>query len=231
MIRLEIPKTNGENVWSRRSFEEWLRVNVLPKGNTFLIRLSQERFHLKADYAYNVPTIVLLHYILDRAIKDNKGPEDIKIEGELMEVSSAKSSDPNGLREYKIKGLSSPREEIVEFMGAFTEKLAYFIKHEWACSPKEGEGVDLDKLHMLVGNRGTPQYLPIPMSAPPIHVIKGARDPSKGTRTKRVVDIQDIQNLEADVASINERLAKLEFSQNQHEGRIMYLEEAVSKRK
>lgn len=232
MQRIEIPKTNGGEPWSRRSMEEWFRVNVIPKGNSNLIKIAQS-FLLDGDYAYNVPMIVLIHYILDRLIKDNKGPESIKVEGELMDVSSTAKSGAIGveIKKYKIKGLSSPREELTDFMRAFTEKLAYFIKHEWACLPKEGEGIDLDVLNNIIGNRGTPNYLPLPMSPPPIHVIKGARDPSKGSRVRRVVEVQDIENVEADIRVSNERISKLEMSQEQHERRLLYLEELTKGRR
>lgn len=229
MIRVEIPKLNGEQPWSRRSMEEWLRVQVLPKGNSNFIRFACEGFALDADYAYNLPIIVLIHYILDRLIKDSKGPEAIKIEGELMDISSAKQGTE--IKKYKIKGLSSPREELTLFMQSFTEKLAHFIKHEWASTPKEGEGIDLDVLNNIIGNRGTPQYLPLPMAPPPIHTIKGARDPSKGSRVRRVVEVQDIENIESDIKVTNERLSKLETAQTQQERRLLYLEEAAKLKK
>ena len=220
-MQIEIPNSNNGNEWTRLEFERWLRKNVVSKGNAFLVKFAIH-FLLHPDYAYVLPNIVLVHYILDRVIKDNS---DIAINGELFGLLGSKIKRTNDeVKCYKIKGIESPQVDITEFMEGFTKKLAHFIIHNWAETPTEVEGIDLDKLHEILGNRGTPNYIPLPLPPPPIHDIKtGGRDPSKKTKTKRVVETE-LDNLNADIKEVKERQEKHDFILQRLDQRLMRLE-------
>lgn len=228
MLSLEIPHTNNGSTWTRKQFETWIRDNVLKKGHSTLIKFSQ-RFGLVGDYSCVVPSIILIHFILDRIIKENKGHESIQVEGELIGLCSNRLNKGD-VPQYKIKGLDSPREDITEFMNDFTDKLAHFVIHEWACMPNEGEGVDLDRVQDLIGNRGKPNYMPLPTSVMPKHpVTKEIRDPSKGIRVKRVVE-QELDSLNSDVSEVKERLSKHDNELNSLDLRLYKLEELAKER-
>ena len=220
-MQIEVPNSNDGNEWTRVGFERWLRKNVVSKGNAFLVKFSIH-FLLHPDYAYVLPNIVLIHYILDRVIKDGSG---IAINGELFGLLGSKIKRANDdIRCYKIKGIESPQVDISEFMDGFTKKLAHFITHGWAETPSEAEGIDLDKLHEVLGNRGTPNYIPLPLPPPPIHDIKtGGRDPSKKIKTKRVVETE-LDNLNADIKEVKERQEKHDFILQRLDQRLMRLE-------
>lgn len=229
MLNIEIPNTNNGRAWTRKQFEIWIRENILKKGHSTLIKFSQ-RFGLIGDYSCVVPSLILIHFVLDRIIKENKGHESIQVEGELIGLCSNKLNKGD-VPQYKIKGLDSPREDITEFMNEFTDKIAHFIIHEWACMPNEGEGVDLDRIQDIIGNRGTPNYLPLPSSVMPIHpVIKEIRDPSKGIRVKRVVE-QELDNLNSDMDILKERLSKHDNEIHSLDKRLYVLEELVKDRR
>jgi hypothetical protein len=220
-MQIEIPNSNNGNEWTRLQFERWLRTNVASKGNAFLIKFAI-RFLLMPDYAYVVPNVVLIHFILDRLLKDDCG---VAIQGELFGLlgSKVKKGPTEDTKYYKLKGLETPHADIDEFMATFTKRLAHFVAHEFAEEPLETDGVDLDKLHDILGKRGSPQYI-LPTPPPPLHALKsGGRDPSKKTKTKRVVE-SELDNLNADVKDIRERQEKHDFILQHLDKRLAFLE-------
>ena len=220
-MQIEVPNSNDGNEWTRIEFERWLRRNVVSKGNAFLVKFCIH-FLLHPDYAYVLPNIVLIHYILDRIIKDDCG---IAINGELFGLLGSKIKRTNDETKcYKIKGVESPQVDIGEFMDNFTKRLSHFIIHGWAETPTETEGVDLDKLNEAIGNRGTPNYLPLPIPPPPIHNKDvGGRDPSKKSKTKRVVDTE-LDNINADIKDIRSVQDRHDLILQQLDKRLMFLE-------
>ncbi len=216
--------------------EKWFRENV--KSHSIFIRVAA-RFQLDPSYAQNLCTNVLLHWVLDKIIMDSSTAhkaENIKCIGEKMGLvyHLKASSMGDDVKRYKVRGLDDPRGDLAEFMKSYHEKLAHFINHKWAEIPQEGEGIDIDLLERLLGT-SKPQYMsPIPPTVPKeIPVVAGAgfqKDPSKGTKTKRVVD-QEIANLRGEMESMSAKVGITNQRLDGHEGRISMLEMEVRKMK
>lgn len=226
MSILSIPIRNNDSEWSRLELEKWLRTNVFIKGHAVLIKVACV-YGLDPIYAQNVCSNVLIHWLLDKIIVDSpKSAEAIKCGGERMGLVGMLSKKDAVPRTWKIKGIDDPRGNLEEFMKDYHEKLAHFLAHNWAVRPDEVEGVDLDVLDRLMGT-STPSWtapLPaVPSDVPKLSVVKIA-DPSTTRKVKRVVDIQDIQNLQAEIDKGKEESMKINARMDGHENRIAMLE-------
>ena len=127
-----------------------------------------------------------------------------------------------------------------EFNRKFVETLAHFIGHGLAESPSDQEGVDIDILERMLGT-SVPNYLEPPTIRSPGHGLpsvsfatphlpsdvtstKGLSSPLKKTRVKRVVDLQDIVNMNAEIDATKEGLGQLNCRMDGHEARLAQLE-------
>lgn len=234
MEQLKIPVRDGQNVWHRKTLEKWLRINVLSKGHGILMRLTGA-FGLDPAYIQAASSCVLLHWLLDKILQDSTKSGEIKCEGEKLGLVSIslKRTNQDEIRKFKIKGIDDPRGDLSQFTLDFTEKLAHFIGHGWAEMPTDQEGVDVDLLERLLGT-STPAYLDppktingslIPPSIPSgVSIGPQKKDPMKKGRVKRVVELQDLENVKADVQNANENVARINQRVDGHEGRLVELE-------
>lgn len=238
-MQLSIPIRDGNEIWHRRELEKWLRTNVLSKGHGILMRLAGA-YGLDPLYVQSVSSSVLIHWILDKVIQDSPKSNEIKCVGEKMGLvsNSLKRTNQEEIKKFKIKGIDDPRADLSEFNNQFTDKLAHFIGHGWAEMPTDQEGVDIDLLERLLGI-STPAYLDIPSpniilppSIPSEIPLPGPqkRDPMKKGKIKRVVDLQDIENLKADIQNSNDNISRLNGRLDGHENRLVQLELEMRRR-
>jgi hypothetical protein len=88
-------------------------------------RLAMEKYGLPAKVAYDMKTITLIHWILDKMIEYGE------VSGEYMGVSSELGADDDK-----------------ENFDRFTQLLALFIERGWAVTPNDGEGIDMNKINV-----------------------------------------------------------------------------------
>ncbi len=243
-MQLNIPIKDGDNIWHRKSLERWIRINVLSKGHGVLMRLVGA-YGLDPLYVQSISSSVLIHWLLDKIIQESSKAGEIKCSGEKMGLvsNSLKRENQDGVKKYKVKGIDDPRGDMAKFVNEFTDKLAHFIGHGWAEMPTDQEGVDIDLLDRLLGV-STPQYLdppsikanglptlllppPMPMEVP----LAGPKqaDPTKRSRIKRVVELQDLENLKADIKNMDSNVSVLNQRFDGHEGRLANLELQIRK--
>lgn len=229
MNTITIPVKNYDGgEWGRLDLEKWIRANILPKGHAVLIKVACV-YHLDPIYAQNLCTNLLLHWILDKIITDSKNADSIKCKGERMGLPSAINGKKaeGSIRIWRVKGMDNPRGDLSEYMKEFHEKLAHFIGHGWAIRPEEGEGIDLDLLDRLMGT-STPQWnavpLPVIPSTIPTVSVTSYKDPSSSKKVKRVVDVQDIENLQSEIDKTREEVARTVGRLDGHENRLAMLE-------
>lgn len=243
-MQLSIPTKDGTDVWHRRSLEKWIRTNVFSKGHGVLMRLAGA-FGLDPLYAQSVSSCVLIHWTLDKIIQDSSKAGEIKCTGEKMGLvsQSLKRTSQDEIKKFKIKGIDDPRGDLAQFNKDFAEKLAHFIGHSWAEMPTDEEGVDVDVIERLLGT-STPNYLdppsisapglpsiPLPIMSPSEVPLPGAqKNPMKRNRVKRVVDLQDIENLKADIQNSNDNISRLNGRLDGHENRLAQLELEMRRR-
>jgi hypothetical protein len=232
MSTITIPIKNYDgSEWGRLDLEKWLRANVITKGHAVLIKMACV-YGLDPIYAQNVCTSLLLHWLLDKIITDSKSADSIKCKGEKMGLPSSINSKKaeGGIRVWKIKGMDDPRGDLEQYMKDFHEKLAHFVGHGWAVRPEEGEGIDLDLLDRLMGT-STPQWNSIPLPVIPSNIptvsVVSYKDPSIAKKVKRVVDVQDIENIQAEITKTREEVARNTGRLDGHENRIAMLEMVI----
>lgn len=244
-MQLSIPIRDGNNIWHRRTLEKWIRTNVLSKGHGILMRLAGA-YGLDPLYIQSVSSCVLIHWILDKVIQDSPKSSEIKCAGEKMGLvsNSLKRTNQEEIKKFKIKGVDDPRADLSQFNNEFTDKLAHFIGHGWAEMPTDQEGVDIDLLERLLGvsvpayqdvpsiSSGNLPTIILPPSIPSEVPLPGPqkRDPMKKGRIKRVVDLQDIENLKADITNSNENISRLNGRLDGHENRLVQLELEIRRR-
>lgn len=234
-MQLSIPIRDGNDIWHRRNLEKWIRTNVLSKGHGVLMRLAGA-YGLDPLYVQSVSSSVLIHWTLDKIIQDSAKSSEIKCAGEKMGLvsNSLKRTNQEEIKKFKIKGIDDPRADLSEFNNEFTNKLAHFIGHGWAEMPTDQEGVDIDLLERLLGI-SVPAYkdpVAIPPPIPSEVILPGLKikDPMKRGKIKRVVDLQDIENLKAEITNSNDNISRLNGRLDGHESRLVQLELEMRRR-
>lgn len=226
-ITIPIKNFDGSD-WSRLDLEKWIRTNILIKGHAVLIKIACI-YGLDPIYAQNICTNVLLHWLLDKIIIDSKNIDSIKCKGEKMGLPSSINNKKaeGGIRVWKIKGMDNPRGDLEEYMKEFHEKLAHFVGHGWSIRPEDGEGIDLEVLDKLMGT-SIPQWNTIPLPVVPSNIptvsLTSYKDPSTTKKVKRIVDVQDIENLQSEITKTREDVSRNSARLDGHENRIAMLE-------
>lgn len=239
-MELKIPFQDTNGPWHRKALEKWIRANVYAKGHNMLMRVAGA-YGLDPLYAQSVTSCVLIHWILDKIITDATKSGEVKCLGDKFGlVSSSLKRVATEDKRYKIKGIDDPRGDLSEFNRKFVETLAHFIGHGLAETPSDQEGVDIDILERMLGT-SIPNYLEPPTIRSPGHGLpsvsfatpplpsditstKGLSSPLKKTRVKRVVDLQDIVNMNAEIDATKEGLGQLNCRMDGHEARLAQLE-------
>jgi hypothetical protein len=224
-MKIVIPDKGEGDFYTRLELEKWLRDNILTKfGHNGIMKLAGH-YGIHNDIYSSAPTILLIHFLLDRMQDQSGKAGEVKCVYEKMGLVNlpTRTRAVDGVKRYKIKidGIEySNMETNAEFMKHFVQKLADFIKRGWAMIPTETEGVDVDRIRRLVGIVEKPYeeppkldfskylqpFIPPPPPAPlPEAEMRKELDPSVGRKVKRISIDMEVKNLKADVEEVKKK--------------------------